>query len=71
LVVEIEEGDGSLKETAGHRRDAWGWRGSEGRLAEGNTRKPCALGMAPVRKGRRPIRVANPGEAESAQVGII
>ena len=60
--------DGGL-EIAGHRRDARGWRRSEGRLAEGNTRKPRALGIAPVRQGRRPVKVANPGEAESAQVG--
>lgn len=36
-------------EVAGHRRDAWGWRGSEGLPTEGNTRKPHALGIASIR----------------------
>ena len=39
--------------------------------AEGNTWKPRALGIASVRKGRRPVKVVNPGEAESVQVGTI
>ena len=48
LVVESER-ETAAEEAAGHRRDAWGWRCSEGRLAEGYTRKPRALGIASVR----------------------
>jgi hypothetical protein len=40
------------------------------RSAEGNTRKPRVLRIASVRKGRQPDAAANPGEAESAQVGV-
>ena len=69
LVVDSERKTAAEK-VAGHRRDAWGWRGSEGPPAEGNTRKPRALGIASVRQGRRPQTAANPGEAESARVGV-
>ena len=48
LIVETERKTAALK-AAGNRRDAWGWRRSEGRLPEGNTRKPRALGIASVR----------------------
>jgi hypothetical protein len=29
------------------------------------------LGIVPVRQGRRPVKVAKPGGAESVQVGVI
>jgi hypothetical protein len=59
----------AIQKIAGRLRDTAGGRCSEGRLAEGNTRKPAVLGIAPVRQGRRPVKVANPGGAESVQVG--
>ena len=39
----------AAEKAAGHRRDARGWQGSKGLAAEGNTRKPRALGIASVR----------------------
>ena len=46
-----------------------GWRGSEGRLTEGHTRKPARWGLPRFVRAGGPWKVANPGEAESVQVG--
>jgi hypothetical protein len=60
----------AAEEVAGYWRDPGGWRSAEGLTTEGNTRKLVALGIISIRKGRRPKTAANPGEAESAQVGV-
>jgi hypothetical protein len=65
-MVEIDGSRGGCGPPAGRA----GMAVFERTLAEGNTRKPRALGIASVRKGRRPIKVVHPGEAESVQVGI-
>jgi hypothetical protein len=44
----LNQKDGS-REAAGHARDTAGRRRSEGHIADGNTRKPAVLGIAPVR----------------------
>lgn len=51
-----------MRRDGGVRKDA---------LAEGYTRKPAVLGIASVRQGRRPLKVAKPGGAESVQVGVV
>src|SRR5579862_5709831 len=60
-----------IQKISGHTRDTADGGVRKCALAEGNTRKPAVLGIVPVRQGRRPLKVANPGGAESVQAGVV
>ena len=54
-----------LRAARGTRRDG----GVRKDACRRDTRKPAVLGIVPIRQGRRPSKVANPGGTESVPVG--